>query len=92
VKISTFNYPFSTPNFGGGFEVYVAGTLHGKSTAKNDHLTGAPVSKNFTHLDLNCSAALAGMRLNNSQFQSETEHAGYSPSFDGGSVQLGVKC
>jgi hypothetical protein len=92
VKISTFNYPFSTPNFGAKLQAYVAGTLHGKYSAKYGHLTGAPVSKTFTRLDLTCSAALARLRLNNSQFQSEAELAGYSPSFDGGSVQQGVAC
>lgn len=92
MKISTFNYPFSTPNFGAKLQAYVAGTLHGKYSAKYGHLTGAPVSKTFTRLDPTCSAALAGLRQINTQTQSGTKRAGYSPSFDGGAVQLGVKC
>jgi len=92
VKISTFHYPFSTPIFGVKFQASVACTLNGKSSAKYDHLTGAPVSKNFSLLDLICSAALATLRQINTQTQSGTKRDGYSPSFDGGSVQLGVTC
>ena len=89
MKISTFHYPFSTPIFEAEFQASVASTLNGKFSAKYDHLTGAAVSKNFSLLDLMCSAAFAALRLCNSQSQSETKHAEYSPSFGGGTVQLG---
>ena len=92
MKISTFNYPFSTPIFEAEFQVSVASTLNGKSYAKCDHLTVEAVSKNFTLLAVMCSAAFAALCLNNSQSQSGAEHTAYSPSFDGGSVQLGGTC
>ena len=92
MKISTFHYPSSTPIFEAEFQGYVANALPGKSSAKHDHLTGAPVSKNFSLLDLVCSAALATLRRCNSQSQSETKHAECRPSFGGGTVRLVVTC
>ncbi len=92
MKISTFNYPFSTPIFEAEFQVSVASTLTGKSSAKYDHLTGAAVSKNFTLLAVMCSAAIATLRLSNAQSPSDTKHAEYRPSLGGGTVQLGGTC
>jgi len=92
VKTSIFHYPFSTPIFEAEFQASVASTLNGKFSAKYGYLTGAPVSKNFSLLDLMCSAALAGLRLSNAQSPADTKHAEYSPSFGGGNVQLGGTC
>ena len=92
MKISTFNYPFSTPIFEAEFQVSVASTLNGKSYAKCDHLTVEAVSKNFTILALMCSTALATLRLSNAQSPSDTKHAEYRPSLGGGTVQLGGTC